>query len=424
MSGFDTHVIGALRLSDSMTGLLAQASVPGWLNTAWQFAQPRLLQSLVIIVVAALVYLIASRVILRQAKRLAARTETRLDDLLVGAIRRVLLISIVFWSVLRLLNIWEQPQAGGAVIAVWIIALSLPVSRLVGQLLRYFEDIIATRTETTVDDTALPMINTIARIVIILLAVLVALGQLGIDLSPFLAGAGVIGLALSLAAKDTLANVVAGVLLILDRPFRIGDRIELWSAPSETGTWGDVLEIGLRATKIRNPDNIVVVVPNNLIMQRDIVNYSASGSHIRLRIPIAIAYDADVERAKQLIREAADQTEGVKPDPEPVVIVRSFGASEVNLQLRVWISDARNRRAVADSITERLITSFDEHGIEIPYPKRDIYVRTVPAEGDSLRGTGMGPGSAAGMRPEDALGGGLPGAAGTGSPDARGPASD
>lgn len=382
MIAFDTQLLYGLWLSDSMSALLAQASLQSWLESAWQFARPRLLETLGIVVLAAVVFLIASRVVLRHAKRLAARTATRLDDLLVRVIRRVLLISIVFWTLLRLADIWEIPQASDALVAMWIIALSFPVSRLVGDLLRYFEDGIARQTETTVDDTALPMINTIARIVVILLAVLVALGQLGINLSPFLAGAGVVGLAISLAAKDTLANVVAGVLLILDRPFRVGDRIELWSAPNETGTWGDVLEIGLRATKIRNPDNIVVVVPNNLIMQRDIVNYTASGPHIRLRIPIAIAYEADVERAKRLIREAADQTEGVKPDPEPVVIVRSFGASEVNLQLRVWISDARNRRAVADSITERLIVSFEENGIEIPYPKRDIYVKTLPGEAD------------------------------------------
>lgn len=350
-----------------------------WLEAAWQFSRPRLLESLGIILLAAAIYLVVGRWVLRYARRIAERTATRLDDLLLRALRRVLVISVLFWAVWRLWHIWEVPPAGQATIAAWIVALSVPVSGLVGDLLRYFEETIASRTETTIDDTALPMINTIARLLVIGVAVLVALGQLGIDLSPFLAGAGVIGLALSLAAKDTLANVVAGVLLILDRPFRVGDRIELWSAPNETGTWGDVVEVGLRATKIRNPDNIVVVVPNNLIMQRDIVNYTASGSHIRLRIPMAVAYDADVELAKRLILEAAADTEGVKGDPAPVVIVRSFGASEVNLQLRVWISDARSRRAVADGITERVKQRFEEHGVEIPYPKRDLYVKTLPS---------------------------------------------
>ena len=368
----------AVLASNAAAESVARVRVQDWLDTAWQFARPRLLESLGIVVLAAAIYLIVVRWVLRYARRLAERTATRLDDLLLRAVRRMLFISVVFWAVWRLWYIWEIPRAGEVTIAAWIVALAIPVSRLVGDLLRYLEESIATRTETIVDDTALPMINTVTRILVIGVAILVALGQLGINLSPFLAGAGVMGLALSLAAKDTLANVVAGVLLILYRPFQVGDRIELWTAPNETGTWGDVIEIGLRATKIRNPDNIIVVVPNNLIMQRDIVNYTASGSHIRLRIPLAIAYDADVGLAKRLIMEAAAETEGVKGDPAPVVIVRGFGASEVNLQLRVWISDARNRRAVGDGITERVKRLFEEHGVEIPYPKRDLYVRTLP----------------------------------------------
>ncbi len=375
-----THLLVVLTSTAAVDGA-AQIRVQDWLDTAWQFARPRLLESLGIVVLAAAVYLVFGRWVLRYARRLAERTATELDDLFVRAVRRVLLISVAFWALWRLWDIWEVPRGGQVTIAVWIVALAVPISRLVGDLLRYFEESIAKRTETTVDDTALPMINTVARILVIGVAVLVALGQMGIDLSPFLAGAGVVGLALSLAAKDTLANVVAGVLLILDRPFQVGDRIELWSAPNETGTWGDVIEVGLRATKIRNPDNIIMVVPNNLIMQRDIVNYTASGSHIRLRIPMAVAYDADVDLAKRLIVEAAMDTEGVKDDPAPIVIVRSFGASEVNLQLRVWISDARTRRAVGDGITESVKRLFEEHGVEIPYPKRDLYVKTLPSPG-------------------------------------------
>lgn len=372
-----TRLLAVLASNAAADGV-AQVRVQDWLDMAWQFARPRLLESLGIVVLAAVIYLIVVRWVLRYARRLAERTSTRLDDLLLRAVRRTLLISVAFWAVWRLWYIWEIPRAGDVTIAVWIVAVSVPVSRLVGDFLRYLEESIATRTETTVDDTALPLINTITQILVISVAILVALGQLGIDLSPFLAGAGVVGLALSLAAKDTLANVVAGVLLILDRPFQVGDRIELWTAPDETGTWGDVIEVGLRATKIRNPDNIIVVVPNNLIMQRDIVNYTASGSHIRLRIPLAVAYDTDVGLAKRLILEAAAEIEGVKEDPAPVVIVRGFGASEVNLQLRVWISDARGRRAVGDGITERVKQLFEEHGVEIPYPKRDLYVRTLP----------------------------------------------
>ena len=200
------------------------------------------------------------------------------------------------------------------------------------------------------------------------------------------------GLALSFAAKDTLSNLIAGVLLIMDRPFKVGDRIELWNAPRETGTWGDVIEIGLRATKIRNPDNLVVVVPNNEIMRRDIINYTMSGDDIRLRIPFSCAYESDIERAKALLKEVAPTVKGVKLDPAPIVIVRGFGPSEVNLQLRVWIMEARSRRRIADEITEKAMVAFAGAGVEIPYPKRELYIRGGGGGGTAAeRGVGVIP---------------------------------
>ncbi len=187
-----------------------------------------------------------------------------------------------------------------------------------------------------------------------------------------------LGVALSFAAKDTLSNLIAGILLIVDRPFDVGDRIEIWGAPAGQANWGDVQEIGIRAVKIRTTDNIMIIIPNNEIMRRDIVNWTASGETVRLRVPIGIAYDADIERAKALCVQAATECEDVKRAPEPVCILRAFGASSVDLELRVWLRDARRRRAADDWMTERIKVLFDENDIEIPYPKRDLYIRQAP----------------------------------------------
>jgi small-conductance mechanosensitive channel len=110
-------------------------------------------------------------------------------------------------------------------------------------------------------------------------------------------------------------------------------------------------------------------------MRRDIINYTASGSHIRLRIPFGIAYNADAEQAKALILEVAKSTDGVKAMPEPIVITRRFGESTVDLELRVWIREARDRRAIGDAIGNQVKKVFDEHGVEIPHPRRDIVIR-------------------------------------------------
>jgi len=360
---------------------LDRTALERWIAQGWEFALPRLAESLALLVFAGVLWLAARWILVRVERSLTARTHTRIDDLLARLVRRLVLLSIVFWAVWRLAWIWDLGATSRAVIGAWIVGLTVPLSDFVSDALRVVEERLVPRTETTLDDTALPLLNKVVRFVVVGIGVLVALQTMGINVTPVLAGAGVLGLAISLAAKDTLSNLIAGILLILDRPFQVGDRIELWNAPAETGTWGDVVEIGLRATKIRNPDNLIIVIPNNEIMRRDITNYTASGPHIRVRIPVSIAYDADVEKARRLILDSAIAVPGVKETPAPVVILRSFGESSVDLQLRVWIDDARKRRAVADTITERIKRKFDEHGIEIPYPKRDLYLKTTPETG-------------------------------------------
>jgi small-conductance mechanosensitive channel len=135
----------------------------------------------------------------------------------------------------------------------------------------------------------------------------------------------------------------------------------------------------LRATKIKTTDNIVIIIPNNEIMLRDIINYTIISEDIRLRINIGIAYDADLQKAKRAILQVAQATEGVAENPPPKVVVRNFGESSVDLQLRVWIHDARRRMDTISDITDKIKETFDAQGIEIPYPKRDIFITNKSA---------------------------------------------
>jgi small-conductance mechanosensitive channel len=240
--------------------------------------------------------------------------------------------------------------------------------------LRYLQSRVAHKTDSKIDDILFDLLIRFSNFIIYTVAIVIALDLLGINVVPFVAGAGVAGVAIGFAAKDTLSNLIAGVLLIIDRPFEVGDRIEVWNAPAGSATWGDVIDIGLRATKIKTTDNIVIIIPNNEIMLRDIINYTIISEDIRLRINIGIAYDADLQKAKHAILKVAQATEGVADDPPPKVVVRNFGESSVDLQLRVWIHDARRRMDTISYITDKIKEVFDTEGIEIPYPKRDIII--------------------------------------------------
>jgi len=258
---------------------------------------------------------------------------------------------------------------------VLVVMLAAPAKEVLVTALNYLEKNVAERTDNKVDDIIFDLLNRFAGAILYVTAIIVALDIVGINVMPFIAGAGVAGIAIGFAAKDTLSNLIAGVLLIIDRPFEVGDRIEVWSAPAGSASWGDVIDIGLRATKIKTTDNIVIIIPNNEIMKRDIVNYTIISSLIRVRINIGVAYEADIRRAKDIIIAIARKMDWISESPAPKVVVRNFSDSSVDLQLRVWIRNARRRMDTISFVIDHVKEAFDQAGIEIPYPKRDIHVR-------------------------------------------------
>ncbi len=295
-------------------------------------------------------------------------------------IRRALFLVLLLAAGSYLIQQVRLPLLEKIFHAFIILWLAKPVKDFLVVAVGYLQKKVARQTTSKIDDIIFELLSRFAGIIIYAAALVLALDTLGFNVMPFIAGAGVAGIAIGFAAKDTLSNLIAGILLIIDRPFEVGDRIEVWSAPAGSATWGDVIDIGLRATKIKTTDHIVIIIPNNEIMLRDIINYTAISEQIRVRINIGISYDADVRQAKDIILQIAAGVKWVSADPPPKVVVRNFGESSVDLQLRVWIADARRRMDTISDITDRVKAAFDEQGIEIPYPKRDIYIRReIPA---------------------------------------------
>ncbi|MFH1934003.1 MAG: mechanosensitive ion channel family protein [Pseudomonadota bacterium] len=297
------------------------------------------------------------------------------NDHLFFLVKRAGHYSILALAGIWLVNLFKAPFVERIFFAFLIILLTSIANSIVNSFLPYLEHNIAVKTKTAVDNVILDLFEKFSGIIIYTIGGIMALDAMGFNIMPFVAGAGVAGIAIGFAAKDTLSNLIAGVLLIIDRPFEVGDRIEVWSAPKNAATWGDVIHIGLRATKIRTTDNIVIIIPNNEIMKRDIINYTTVTKEIRVRIPIGIAYDADIKKAKELIIKTALELDWVMQEPAPKVMVRNFGDSAVDLQARIWISRPRRRMDTISHVTDRVREVFQEEGIEIPYPKRDIYIK-------------------------------------------------
>ena len=335
---------------------------------------------------AAILIAFAVWMILKLALAALSRRLSRLEFVRTNALFFKLLRQAVFYTISLVLGIYLIRLFNLALIekiytAVFIILYAAPAAgffKIGLQLLQKRLDY----EHTKFDDIVFDLLNRFAGALIYALACVLALDMLGVNVMPFIAGAGVAGVAIGFAAKDTLSNLIAGILLIIDRPFEVGDRIELWQTPKNSATWGDVISIGLRATKIRTTDNIVIIIPNNEIMLRDIVNYTTIDSKIRVRVNIGVAYDADLTKAKRLILEVVDSMQWASKQPPPVVVVRDFGESSVNLQLRVWIENARHRIRTISYVTDHVKEAFDREGIEIPYPKRDLQIRYVAQQPD------------------------------------------
>lgn len=215
------------------------------------------------------------------------------------------------------------------------------------------------------------LLESVAKYVVLGFGAILALDQLGFNVTSLLAGLGVAGLALGFAAKDTLANFIAGVTILWDRPFRVGDRVEA------DGEFGQVKKITLRSTRIHTNNNQVVIIPNQNIVNNKIINHTMQAS-LRLEILFGISYEADIARAREVVLDLIRGDDRVRERPAPEVVVTELAASSVNLALRFWLKNPHHEVPLEFEYLERLKRAFDDAGIGIPYPHVSLRVEGMP----------------------------------------------
>jgi len=214
------------------------------------------------------------------------------------------------------------------------------------------------------------LIDDVYRVVLLAFAIVMAADQLGFNVGAALAGLGIAGVALGFAAQDSIANVIAGFLIFIDRPFVVHD----WVRVSEN--YGKVTEITLRSTRIQTPQNTFVVIPNKQIIDQVLVNHTKHGQ-TRVDVPVGIAYRESIPEARATLVAAVRDLEDVAGEPAPDVVVESLGASSVDLSVRVWIDDASRERPVFVAVMEASKIALDAAGIQIPYHHLQLFVENV-----------------------------------------------
>lgn len=238
---------------------------------------------------------------------------------------------------------------------------------MVGKLSALLERSLDKRMDTTIAR----FVARIGYVAMLAFVAIAALDQLGMQTTSLVAIVGAAGLAVGLALKDSLGNFASGVMLILFRPFKVGDYVEAG------GTGGTVTEIRIFATLFTTPDNKVITVPNGSIMSDNITNYSAMPTR-RVDMVFGVSYDANLAKVRQVLQELLDKDDRVLPEPAPVIVVGELADSSVNFLVRPWVNSGDYWPLKWD-FTEAVKNRFDEEGIGIPFPQMDVHLDKVEA---------------------------------------------
>lgn len=334
----------------------------------------RILIPVVIALLSSVALYIIRGIAFRLLHKWAERTKTKIDETVIGSFK----VPSIYWCIAIGLYagvaVSELPERyvfyfSKAIHVVVIFSITIATANLSGKIFKNYIQ----RSELPIPTTGLAY--GILKGTIIILGILIILSVLGISITPLITALGVGGLAVALALKDTLANLFAGIHILVEKSIRVGDFIRL-----ETGQEGYVEDITWRTTRIRMLPNNMVIIPNSKLAQSIVINYHLPEKRMSLQIPISVSYSSDPDKVEKLlleeVKKAIGEVQGLLGEPEPSVrFVPGFGESSLDFTLLCHIQDVADQYSVQHELRKRIFRRFKEEGIEIPYPHRIVHIK-------------------------------------------------
>ncbi|MDH5297550.1 MAG: mechanosensitive ion channel family protein [Desulfobulbaceae bacterium] len=334
------------------------------------------LQQLSILLIYALIAKAADLFIDRVLRRLAGYTKMTFDDELINFAHGPICWTIFLLGLQHtlLLHPLQPPWltvlpavVKSAILLTWFIAFIRAFNWLADLNLAK----VVTRGKIGKD--LFLLLKNVLRVVTGVAGLLWLLAIWKVDLTPLFASAGIAGIAVALAAKDTLANFFGGISIFADNTFKVGDYIILDNAER-----GEVVEIGIRSTRIKTRDDVLITIPNSLLATSKIINESAPVPSFRIRIPVGIAYGSDLDQVERVLLAVADANGSILKEPAPRVRVRAFADSSVNFELLLWVADPRVKGLETHNLLKSIYRAFADNNITIPFPQRDLHFIPAP----------------------------------------------
>lgn len=262
---------------------------------------------------------------------------------------------------------------GNQNVELWTLLYFLLLIFLLVYVTKFLTNWIVTKVfaKSKIDIGVRMSIGKITRYTIIFFGLVIILQTVGIDLSSLTILAGALGLGIGFGLQNITNNFVSGIIILLERPIKVGDRIEVGKIA------GDVVDISMRATTIVTNDNIAMIVPNSEFISSNVINWSYTDRKVRFNFPVGVSYKENPERIREILIDLALQNDGVMKEPKPDVLFTEFGDSSLNFNLRVWTSKYIDRPGVLKSqLYYQIHKRFKEEGIEIPFPQRDLHIKS------------------------------------------------
>jgi small-conductance mechanosensitive channel len=338
----------------------------------------KLIGVLLIVVITLLFALIARFILMRIIKRIALATKTELDDLLLAKTHSLVYLLIYIFGLSFLFDYLEILFGeyfgaklfiiiDGIIYALGVFLVAQFIVKLLSTFFYWYKHNIAAKTETMVDDELIPLLDRTSKIIFYVLAVLIVLDHFNVDIKGMITVLGVGSLAVALAAQETIANMIGGFVIMIDRPFRAGDWLRL-----SDGLVCKVHHIGVRSTKFLTLENTLIIVPNAELIKSTVHNVTYPHPETRIKIEVGVSYDSDIEQVKNILLDIASNNKNIINDPEPFFRFEEFADSSLNVSLYCRVPNVLDQFETASDLREEVLERFRENNIEIPFPQRVV----------------------------------------------------
>ncbi|MFZ7125463.1 MAG: mechanosensitive ion channel family protein [Desulfobacterales bacterium] len=356
---------------------------PAWLpdvfNGAWDFlATYPVVLAVIVAAVGMILALTVHKFILFWGLKITSRTAAEFDEKLLRIVAWVAALAVGYIALV------VAVQAIGLGDFAEMVVIRLLMTVMILQLIRAGIQASAVGLEILgrlrnrfpiVEERTIPLFDLMMTVIILAIGSYALLQVWHIDATAWLASAGIVGIGVGFAAKDTLANLFAGFFIIADAPYSIGDYVVLSS-----GERGFVVNVGIRSTRLRTRDDVEIIIPNSVIANAKIINESGGiRNRYRLRIKVGVAYGSDLDQVCRLLDQVAKSHPEVEKNPQPRVRNRGFGESSVDFELLCWIKDPADRGRVSHELHMEIYKTFHREDVSIPFPQRDLWIKQVPS---------------------------------------------